>query len=66
MGVTLKLDPDNAAKSLVLRIRQIETAKEYIRQTYGRYEGLKSLDRALDAEGVLSEIKAIAKSGNKE
>jgi hypothetical protein len=56
---TLHLDPANAALSLRVRVRQIIAAQIYVRDTYARYEGLRSLDRELERMGVLGDVLAI-------
>lgn len=55
----LRLDPANAALSLRVRVRQIADATEYVRATYARYEGLRSLETLLDEMGIGEAVRSI-------
>lgn len=59
MGLTLKLDPDNAAKSIARRIETIEKAEDYVRETYRRYAGLRTFESRLEELGVAVRVRKI-------
>jgi hypothetical protein len=56
---TLRLDPDNAAKSIAARLKTIEQCETYIRETVARYDGLKSFEKGLEALGATDRVRAI-------
>lgn len=60
MGATVKLDPQNAAKSLAVRVRNLIQAEAYIRDTYPRYAGLKTFEAELDKIGIGKVVRRIA------
>jgi hypothetical protein len=60
MGETiLRLDPDNAAKSILVRLGVIKQHEDYIRKTMARYDGLRSFETQLEAAGVAEDVRAI-------
>ena len=57
---TLRLDPENAAKSIKARLDTIRQCENYIRETVTRYDGLKAFEARLAEMGVAEAAHAIA------
>ena len=60
---TLRLDPENAAKSIKARLDTIAQCEAYIRETVARYDGLKSFEKLLADAGVAERVHAILERG---
>ena len=52
----LRLDPENAAASVALRIQLIEQSKAYIREVVKRYDGLRQFEDELERLGVAAAV----------
>lgn len=48
-------DPVNVAKSIAVRLQTLKSIRAYLTEVHAKYEGLKALERALEAEGVTLE-----------
>lgn len=60
MTSVLRLDPDNAAQSIKVRIDRIEQDKAYVRETVARYDGLNAFEAKLVELGIADAVHAIA------
>lgn len=54
------LDPSGAAESIQAHYQMLLNEKAFIACVYREYEGLRSLDEALEAAGILTEVQALA------
>lgn len=53
------LTPDEAAKSIAVRVKTIAQCEDYIRATMARYDGLKYLQTLLTEAGIASKVAQI-------
>lgn len=56
----LRLDPENAAKSIKARLDTIRQCEDYIRETVTRYDGLKAFEVRLAELEIADAVHVIA------
>ena len=55
----LRLDPENAAASIAVRIKTIAQCEDYIRATVARYDGLKAFHELMAAHKIADAVARI-------
>lgn len=57
--MTLRLEPESAALSILRRIELIDQCRAYIAATVERYDGLRAFEAELAKHGIKDRIDAI-------
>lgn len=60
MTTVLRLDPDNAARSIKVRLDTIQQCEAYIRETVTRYDGLRAFEAKLADLGIADAAHKLA------